>query len=565
MLAFYSFSLTLTEGVKTYRTMIWEILYLLCSESKYQLSIYNLLNNYGRAIDESSREVINVDAPYIVSIMELAFPTNSLPNCLLSERLTDILSTDEVIFHSLDAYLNTPKLEMYCLMKGPRHNLEIDYDEREKLKKDAIEKYVYRCSTEEFIELIDTCTECAEYDSNNNYDVSEGLELAFLALSSRGECFIKAIQYYLHSNTPFNIRPLPILKKVFRIMEPVEIIKLLNSEEYVNKDSWIYAYYHEIPAELIDEVQLKGLYSFLENTLDAAVTKSSYRNIDFLEKYRKVDTDVLIKASRIILAKTSYSRFVPHLYFSLLFNCYHNSPESVVKRFENDLALLEDIYIETISYSHHDDYDGRFLKAIFQASPTILDKYIKRIICTAKRSDFNEYKDKNLIFFDMDCSNQIFDTIINSLIESSHYPTYDVSDFIESIVIPRDKDESRTDKQDQWIRHFITENFADKDKMKYLFYGIANLSTERKVSYIKLLLDYNTNYEMFESLPLFPLSFSWTNSAVPYLTSRIKYMEQILPCLSGLKFIKHKRRIEKIIDSLREEIRQEEIRDILEK
>ena len=40
-------------------------------------------------------------------------------------------------------------------------------------------------------------------------------------------------------------------------------------------------------------------------------------------------------------------------------------------------------------------------------------------------------------------------------------------------------------------------------------------------------------------------------------------MEQILPYLSGLKFIMHKRRIEGIIDGLREQIRQEEIRNIL--
>lgn len=141
---------------------------------------------------------------------------------------------------------------------------------------------------------------------------------------------------------------------------------------------------------------------------------------------------------------------------------------------------------------------------------------------------------------------------------------YDVSDFIESIVTPKQKDDRLTQKQDQWIRHFITEYSADTDKMEYLFYGIANLPSERKVDYIKLLLDHNPSYEMFESLPLFPLVTSWTNSAVPYLTSRIKYMEQILPCLPGLKFIKHKQRVESIIDRLREQIRQEEISDILE-
>lgn len=561
---FYSFSLALSEGVETYRGMMWETLCLLCSESKYRSKIYTLLKDYGRSYDESSRTVVEIDAPHIVSIMDLAFPTHYLPNCLLAERLTDVLSTDESTFHALDAYLNAPKLAIYRLMKGPRHSLEIHYDEREKVKKEAIDQYVQRCSVAEFNELIDTCKECAEYDGDNSYEITNGLEIAFHAFSNRGECFIKAIQYYLKSNTPFDIYPLSILKDLFGIMTPSEILKLIDSEEYENKNAWMYAYYHEIPDDSIDELQLQGLYSFLQSNSDAALTRSFNRNVDFLEKYRKVDDNVLIKGSRIILSKVAYSRFVPHLYFSLLLNPHRNSPESVVKKYERDLELLEDIYIESIDYSQHDDYDGRFLKEIYRASPTILGKFISRILCTTRSPHFDKYKEKSLAFFDVDNADQVFDTIVDSLIASAKYAVYDVSDFIESIVTPKQKDDRLTQKQDQWIRHFITEYSADTDKMEYLFYGIANLPSERKVDYIKLLLDHNPSYEMFESLPLFPLVTSWTNSAVPYLTSRIKYMEQILPCLPGLKFIKHKQRIESIIDRLREQIRQEEISDILE-
>lgn len=562
---FYSFYLTLTEGVETYRKIIWEALRLLCSESKHLLPIYNLLKDYGRSIDENSRAVVNVDAPYIVSIMESAFPMSYLSNCLLAERLTDIFSTDEIAFHSLDAYLNAPKLVVYRLMKGPRHSLEIHYDEREKAKKEAIDQYIQQCSVEEFIELIDICKECAEYDGDNSYEISNGLGLAFHSFSSKGESFIKAIRYYLKTNTPFDISPLPILKDLFQNMTPAKVLELIDSEEYTNKNKWLYAYYHELPDDMIDDLQLQGLYSFLQSDSDAVLTQSFHRNVDFLEKYCKVDANVLINGSRIILSKASYSRFVPHLYFALLFNKYCNTPNSVLKKYEHDLELLEDIYIESISYSHHDDYDGQFLKAIYQASPTILSKYISKILCSTNRPHFDKYREKNLAFFDLDNTNQIFDMIVDSLIASAQYAVYYISDFIESIVIQKQKDDSLMQKQDLWIRHFITEYATDADKMEYLFFGIANLPSERKVDYIKLLLEHNASYEMFESLPLFPLVTSWTNSAVPYLTSRIKYMEHILPCLSGLKFIKHKKRIESIIDGLREQIRQEEIRDILER
>lgn len=561
---FYSFFLSLTEGVETYRRMIWETLLSLCSESKYLLPIYNLLKSYGRSIEENSRAVVNVDAPYIVSIMELAFPVNHLSNCLLAERLTDILSTDEIAFHSLDAYLNAPKLVVYRLMKGPRHSLEVHYNERDEAKKEAIDQYVQRCSVAEFIALIDTCKECAEYDGDNSYEISNGLGCAFHSFSSKGDNFIKAIRYYLKSNTPFDISPMPILHDLFQNMSPSEVLELIESEEYTNKNKWLYAYYHELPDDVIDELQLQGLYSFLQSDSDAALTRSPYRDLDFLEKYCKVDDNVLIKASRIILSKVRYSRFVPNLYFALLFNEHRNNPGSVIKKYECDLDLLEDIYIESISYTQHDDYDGQFLKEIYRASPTILEKFISKILCATKRPHFDEYRKKALAFFDLDNANQIFDTIIDSLIASAQYAVYDVSDFIESVVVPAQNDDNLTQKQDLWIRHFITEYAVDADKVKYLFYGIANLSSERKVDYIKLLLAHNDSYELFESLPLFPLFTSWRNSAIPYLTSRIKYMEQILSCLSGIKFIKHKKRIEDIIDGLREQIRQEEIREILE-
>lgn len=560
---FYSFSLALTDGVEIYRGMLRKILCLLCADGKCQLPIYNLLKGYGHSIDKNSRAVVNIDAPYIVTIIELAFPSHYLPNCLLAERLTNVFSTDEVTFHSLDAYLNAPKLAIYRMIKGPRHSLETHYTEREKAKKEAIDQYVHQCSVPEFNELIDVCKECAEYDGDNSYEITNGLEIAFRTFSVKEKYLPEVIRYYLKSNTPLDIHPLPILSNLFQIMTPCEVLELIDSEEYESKNAWMYAYYHEIPDDAIDELQLQGLYSFLQSDSDASLTRSFNRNVDFLEKFRKVDADVLIKGSRIILSKVKYSRFVPHLYFSLLFNIYHNPPESVVKKYKNDLGLLEDIYIESIAYSYYDDLDGHFLKEIYQASPAILGKYISQILCATKSLHVDEYKEKTMALFDVENADQVFDTIIDSLIASAKYAVYDVSDFIESIVTPKQKDDRLAQKQDQWIRHFITQNSNDVDKMEYLFYGIANLPIERKVHYIKLLLEHNESYEMFESLPLFPLTTSWTNSAVPYLTSRIKYMEQILPYLSGLKFIMHKRRIEGIIDGLREQIRQEEIRDIL--
>ena len=347
-------------------------------------------------------------------------------------------------------------------------------------------------------------------------------------------------------------------------MAPENVYKLISAEDYEQKNAWIYAYYYELPDEAIDSAQLNGLYTFLKDPSDSELKKSPYRNIVFLEKYRKVDGNAVITGSRIILSKVNDSPYAAHLYFGLLFNIYSNSPTTVVERFKGDLELLEDIYIESIAYSRHDDYDGSFLKEIYQASPSILNKYISRILCETQKLHFNEQRDRNLVFFDVDNANEIFDRFVDELIKTAEYAVYVVPDFIKSIITPKQNDDMLQKKQDQWIRHFITAHSNDVNKMKYIFHAIASLQVERKVAYVKLFLDYNDGYDAFESLPLFPLLFRWSNSAVPYLNARIKYLEQLLPIFVGLKFVKHKKLVEQQIEGLKEEIRQEEIHDILD-
>ena len=563
--SFNSFFLVLSEGVEVYREIAWESLHALCMKSIYHVQIYNLLKGYGQTFDDNCKDVIKLDVKHITAIMETAFPADSLSNCLLAEKLIQVLSTaGEDVVHTLGGYISTQKLEVYQLIKGPQYSLDLNYHEREKIKKEQIKRYVSDCSVERLIEIIDICGECTSFNGDDEYEITEGLSIAFSEFFAMGDSFADVVRYYLKANTPFNISPISILKDLFSIMESKNVYELISAEDYEQKNAWIYAYYHELPDEAIDSAQLNGLYTFLKDPSDSELKKSPYRNIVFLEKYRKVDGNAVITGSRIILSKVNDSPYAAHLYFGLLFNIYSNSPTTVVERFKGDLELLEDIYIESIAYSRHDDYDGSFLKEIYQASPSILNKYISRILCETQKLHFNEQRDRNLVFFDVDNANEIFDRFVDELIKTAEYAVYVVPDFIKSIITPKQNDDMLQKKQDQWIRHFITAHSNDVNKMKYIFHAIASLQVERKVAYVKLFLDYNDGYDAFESLPLFPLLFRWSNSAVPYLNARIKYLEQLLPIFVGLKFVKHKKLVEQQIEGLKEEIRQEEIHDILD-
>ena len=119
-------------------------------------------------------------------------------------------------------------------------------------------------------------------------------------------------------------------------------------------------------------------------------------------------------------------------------------------------------------------------------------------------------------------------------------------------------------KSNLWAEHFITRYNQDLEKMKNLFEAIAELSDEdRKISFIRLLVDYNDNGDFFSHINLLPRFFSWSGSAVPMYSSWIDYLEKLRSLFPGLRYLKHKALVNKEIERLRYVIEQTEIDDVL--
>ena len=100
--------------------------------------------------------------------------------------------------------------------------------------------------------------------------------------------------------------------------------------------------------------------------------------------------------------------------------------------------------------------------------------------------------------------------------------------------------------------------------MYELFSAIAELPAERRKRAVEKFLSLNDDPNLFERLPLEPLSYGGWGSMIPYMQERIEYLSSLLPSVSGLKYLKQKRRIERDIDCWKAQIRSEEISELLE-
>ena len=456
-------------------------------------------------------------------------------------------------------YFEGESFQLYCLLKGPDYK-ETGYEENRKQKQQSINHYTLNCDLQIFKKLIDVCKGISELDSHSYWEVGEGLGIAFDAISDKADWYVDAIKYYIKNDTPNNLYPYHLVNNLFSLLSDSEVYEIIISEEYSQKNAWIYAYYHELPPGLITEKHLQELYDFLKDTSDRYITSSSMRDVDFLDKYNAVDELVLIKGCKIILDKKEYSSFIVDIYFGLLFNNHHNTPKEVIRKFNGNLELLEEIYCTMLSYDKHHDYDGQFLKEIYSVRPSILYKYIDYLI---NIDSFSDHQEKHCCFFDFDNFLEIYNKIFEQLIRNRRYSKLSVPYFLESLLLPKQNEKKLLERQDMWIRQCIQRFCNDKAKMYCLFSVVSKLEFKRKKEYILLFLENNPLFEDFEKIPLIPTSCSWSGSAVPMYSAWIEFLELLLPNFIGLKWLKYKNYIETKIDDLQKQIKAEQIDEIL--
>ena len=96
-----------------------------------------------------------------------------------------------------------------------------------------------------------------------------------------------------------------------------------------------------------------------------------------------------------------------------------------------------------------------------------------------------------------------------------------------------------------------------------LFSVISDHGTDRRRNALKKFLELNSDYTLFEMLPLEASSWGGWGSMIPYMQERIEYLTSVLPMLSGFKFLKHRQKVEKDIEIWKARIKEEEIDEIM--
>lgn len=557
-------SIALTSGVAEYRKLIWTHLLVLASKSLYSKWIKDILRGYGYISHDCSKEVIVSEASYICRLSKLLLSPECLDDCLIAQSLQRVFEDAGYGTNDLTKFLKSEKYKLYQLINGPKWSSEISYDEREKKKRDNIQKYMLNAvdKTSAFKKILYLYFDSITLSNRDSYELSGGINIALQSLANSKDDYVSCVKMILSSKASMDFNTFNVVANLFTFLTPSEVLDLLTDSHESQRNAWMFAYYHEIPQELIDNKELQGLYDFLVDESDRNIRLSAYRDIGFLDKYLTIDKDVILKASRLILKKREYSPFIVTLYFNLQFNKVNISTKDVIQKFTRDIKLLEQIYLCVAECGNLADHNGAFLHELFQVDKPFVTEYAKWFVLNEADHKSRDNKPEVDVFYQEENYIEILDYIVEMSILTLNSPSFSVPQIIKKLITHKDS-KKYIKKTDVWIKHQIECFCMNKDRMSYLFDALTKISVEYAYKYIPVLISATDNYDVFESISLTPSSYSWSGSRVPLYSLWVDKLEQLLPLFSGLKYIKHKSRVQQLIESFRRRIKEEEISDII--
>lgn len=560
---FYKIAINCSDGVCKYRQMIWkQLIHLSKFESNWKL-ISHILQHYGNAQADCSKDVIKFDAQFIFKLANSILTTENLSDCRIVESLNEIFTDTGVPTDEFKPFLKNGNMFIYHLLIGPSWGENLSFDERETKKSESVINYITSSDNkiDAFIKAFEIYKQLLNQDNVNKYEASTSINLMLNELSQYQSLFLDAAKIVIEADLIEGVNLLFVVRTLFTFVPKEKVLELLSICKDDNKNVCKYAYYKELPEEMIDYSEVKGLYDFLYEESDATLTSSSYRSISFVDKYYAYDPDVFLKSVRIVFEKRRYSAFAARIYLYPLFIDCHNNPSRLIARFKPVLSLLEEIYLFLDETIQSFDYNGAFLYEIYRSDNSFVQKYVEEIARSQKNSVY-ENASKFKAFYEDDNFNEVISNAINSYIQYTDYPSIRTSFFIKGLIIYNDGSHIN-ERCDQWIKYYISVHNNCGQNMRFLFEAIAEKSMELIPQYVEYFCSLNDSFDIFKLLPLIPSFASWSDSAVPMYTKWKKQIEKLLPLFSGLEFIEHKIHVETIIDNIDQRIASEEIADII--
>jgi hypothetical protein len=239
----------------------------------------------------------------------------------------------------------------------------------------------------------------------------------------------------------------------------------------------------------------------------------------------------------------------------------------IFELFNHDIGIIKNAYLKLFEHGQLFDYDGEYLREIYQVSPTILESLIDTVL---KRDSYlsNHSRFPSLDWLWLQCN--YLDAIKNlCLYVFEHQKIVFIDSFATKVFsIKRASDDK---KKTIKMRHkeVMLALIADSNNQTRKLNNLLSIVYEKSIlstyEFVEKLLSHNIDTDIFESLHLYPMHRTWTGSAVPLHAKQKKTYQELLPLVSEPELLDHRLHVEKLIDYEEKKIERAKRSDFVER
>jgi len=286
---------------------------------------------------------------------------------------------------------------------------------------------------------------------------------------------------------------------------------------------------------------------------------------DQLQKYQKINDNFFVCLTRTVNERAKQDPAYGHRY-GLLFNSVTDLGKRLSELFADDIDILKEAYLLHDKVDNHSDYNGAIMGQILDLDPAFLLTYYNAL--TEGKTYLSRYDDRRDYGFiwRRDNASDIVEQLIDLLSAKDDEYGY-FEDYITTIFVTDEHKKVEADvieAQDVFLEQYIPANALSPARMCILFNAVGEFETTRRLRFVGLFLENNTDVKLFEEIKLARNGYSYTGSAVPVLTRKLEYWKQVAAMCNSVALLSHRQYCEGQASVMERRIVEEKKRDFMD-
>ena len=444
-----------------------------------------------------------------------------------------------------------PEFKVYKLLVK-EHLRGLSFDEARKKRLETIKAEIDSYHVPDFIELFNRCASIEKkIKERDQWQLRSGLDVVFDLLEYDEAKYTQVLSAYLNADTPFDLSGYKQIKFLLDHIGYSETCKLISQGCYQNQMRWKALIWECMAPGFVTTEVVNDYKSFLIENID--YMEDILPSVYILALYGEKDEEI----TQIVKERLAENKLLSRVFLGRIVR--DEDTTLLTKIFQNDIDALSVIYMNAINLSNHLDYEGKIFRTIFETKPHIWSEYVnwvkadtrynrveQRVVETVWQCD--KWKDHIEFAFDTLIADD--KCVLLELPAQFLFPKLN-----NSVVMEREK---------EWLIDELALSSNNIQRCILLVDIVVTIMPEWKEDYLLEFLRLNKSADDFKQLHLFPLSFSWSGSEVPYIIDRINFLRKLRDSILGIDYLEHKQYLDDYCERLEKHKKSVELKEYLE-